>query len=304
MIMINKIQLAFFLFLFYSSLTIAQQKFEGKIVYEITFTDTSQPAAEIEKQKAAFFYIKNSVRFETDENKTAIIYDYEKGDQLTIVNIPVLEYKQAVLSNIARVDDANIEKSEETKSILGYKCNKVNLTSFSGNQETKSVGYADFNYKIIIGLDMSGNAIYSPLFFEQKTKLPDGGAILQKIVSLDEDFFDDKLFSLDYPDGYKFLDDRKNIVNEVSKPYTPDQDWEYYSKLTTVELEAIVATALPSEDFDTATLIKAIIEKRKKGKLYRSKTIKELQEMITAALDKEDFEAAEEMKIEIINRSK
>lgn len=302
--MIYKTQSAFLLFLLCSFLAFAQKKFEGKVTYELVLEDASGNNAESGKQTAVFFYNKNSVRFETDENNTAVIYDYERGDQLTLVDISVLDYKQAVLSNIARIDKSKIDKSDETKNILGRKCNKVIFTYSIAGQETKSTGYADFEYKIIIGLDISGNAIYSPLFFEQETKLPEGGAIIQKIVSLEEDFFDEKLFELDYPEGYNFLDERKSLTNETSKPYTPDNDWQYYSKLTTAELETIVTTALPSEDYDTATLIKAIIEKRKKGKFYRSKTIKELQDMITAALSKEDFETAEEMKTEIINRSK
>lgn len=302
--MVNKIQFAFLLFTLHSFIVIAQKKFEGKVSFKITYNDVSQGDSVAETQKAVFFYKLNHVRFETEDNSTAVIYDYEMGDQLTLVNIPSLEYRQAVLSNISRVDNSKIEKSDEVKSILGHKCNKVVISTFSNSQETKSVGYADFDYKIIIGLDLSGNAIYSPLFFEQETKLPDGTIISQKIIGLQEDFFDENLFSLDYPEGYNFLDERKDLTNESSKSYVPDKDLEYYSKLTTVELEAIVSTALPSEDFDTATMIKGIIEKRQKGKLYRSKTIKELQDLITIALDKEDFEAAEEMKTEIINRSK
>jgi hypothetical protein len=302
--MIYKIQALFFLFLLHSFLAIGQKKFEGKANYEITFADAKQDSSSAEKQKVAFFYKKNQVRFETHDNSSTVIYDYERGDQLTLVNVPSLEYKEAALSNIPRVEKVSLDKSEEFKSILGHKCYKVLLSSFVNNEVTKSVGYADFDYKIIIGLDLSGNAIYSPLFFEQTTNLSSGGVLNQKILSLDEDFFDEKLFSLDYPEGYHFIDERKDLTNEASKSYSADRDWEYYNKLTTTELEAIVSTALPSEDFDTATMIKSIIEKRQKGKLYRSKTIKELQDMITAALIKEDFEAAEEMKTEIINRSK
>jgi hypothetical protein len=302
--LIFKIQLIIFSFLLSSFLAIGQKKFEGKAVFEIIYSDKTQDSLIVENQNAAFFYKKNSVRFETADNATSIVYDYEKGDQLTLVNIPSLEYRQAVRSNIVRIDAFKIEKSEESKIIFGHKCYKVVTSTFVNKQETKATGYADFDYKIIIALDLSGNAIYSPLLFEQETVLPDGGIINQKIISLDEDFFDERLFSLDYPLDYNFLDDRKTFINEGSKSFVPDEDWNYYNKLTTVQLEAIVSTALPSEDFETATMIKDIIKKRQTGKLYRSKTINELQDLITIALNKEDFEAAEEMKTEIINRSK
>lgn len=292
-----------YVFLLNSFAVLSQEKFEGKIYYEITYTDPISKTPS-DAEKAVFFYKKNQARFENEDNSSSIVYDYERGDQLTIVNIPSLGYMQAVLSNIPRVESYKSEKLSETKTILGHKCNKITASTNTNNEVSTATGYADFNYKIVIGLDNQGNAIFSPLFFEQVSKLADGTTVTRKVISLQEDFYDDRIFSLDYPAGFNFLDDRKEKIYEVPKGYEPDEDWEFYSKLITPELEEIVATALKSEDFDTATLINTIIEKRKKGKLYRSKTIQQLQDMITAALNEENYEAAEEMKTEIINRSK
>ena len=293
---------------FSSTIALCQKYFEGKVVTDISYSNTPENMkSSLIPTQSVWYYKKNKSKYESNSNikqgdktisySSTMIFDYVKGDWLMLMDMPIYNTRNATIYNITKFNSQNYttQKLDDFKEILGHKCQKIIVTSLVNNIETKMSGYADMNYKINAGIDENGYSVDSPLFFESETETATTGTILTKIVSLNEGIYDDSFFSVDCPSGYKLSDVRKTFNNGIKE--------DQFEKFSVNELETQLSEALKTEDFDKAVKLKEVIEKRG-GSLfkYKSKTIAELQEMLKKAVAAEDFDTATQIQEEIKKR--
>lgn len=187
-----------------STMVFAQKDFEGEITYDIQYEDLS---AQMEAYKSMLpsksnVFVKGNLSKVVTPNgmggETMIISDAENGETLTLIN--QMGNKIATKSNSKELEkeaEVEVEYLDETKEILGYKCNKALVTNKDGNEievfYTEELNHIKFSTN---AMKVKGFPMQIIIGAEQFT-------MIQTVEKIDENKV--KKFSLDVPSDYKLM---------------------------------------------------------------------------------------------------
>lgn len=155
----NRLNFHFILFLFVVKLTnmelLAQQAFEGKIVYEISYPTTieSDPITHENKPKnkmeTVLFFKGNKMRIETKTEQGLMVTIFDEATETCVSLTNINNQKKAIYRSSEEMEEEYEEhlpsnekmrvlQQAETKQVAGYKC-KQQILTFSKNAEEKIV---------------------------------------------------------------------------------------------------------------------------------------------------------------------
>ena len=177
---------------------------EGKVEYELTYEG-------IDEQYAAYMPKGKTISFKDQKNRTdmqlgmgmnqTIIYDGEKKERFMLQDM--MGKKAAIKMDSKEKKDADpkVEKTAETKTIAGYKCNKVIITDEEGNKTelwvTKDIiaAHDESEYKGVDGFMMEANISLSNQGME--------GTMIMAAKKVSPEKIDSKQFEI--PADYKVM---------------------------------------------------------------------------------------------------
>lgn len=201
----NRLSILTFLLTSFLSLT-AQQSFEGKIVYNITYTEIGQDMEGFES-----FLPKQNILYVQDEKvRTEVPMSF--GDpQITVMDsknesgfmtMDMLGTKIAITYNKDNQDDEEVNSTQsfeyfdDYKIILGYKCQKAVITTTTDGVSTSSTYYYT-NELPNLNKDAEG---LKGMSLEYTTDT-DGTKSTITAISISKEKIDDSYFEI--PEGYE-----------------------------------------------------------------------------------------------------
>jgi len=142
-------KISLILALLMSTLMYAQESFEGKVDYELSYEDMNEQVKAMESMlpKKSMVHVKGEISKTTTPNgmgsETIVYSNKATGESITLMDM--MGNKIALRSNLDDLKDESqpeIEYSEETKEILGYKCKKA-IISTEGSEIEVEVFYTE-----------------------------------------------------------------------------------------------------------------------------------------------------------------
>jgi outer membrane lipoprotein-sorting protein len=212
----------FLLLLACISLNVTAQKFsEGKITMEQTMTsDNEQMNAHLSNMKMSVvtFFKGNKSRTETSsamtgENISIIDGDLQKG--LVLMNNPMMGKTYADLNlevTDKDLENVKVEKLQDTKTVLGYKCQGYKVNTNQNGVEVSITLYATDEIKVArdkkqLGAEIEGYPLHMEITMMQmgaKVKM------ISSATNVEAQNVSDDLFKMEVPEGYTKVEVPKN----------------------------------------------------------------------------------------------
>ncbi|MDT0559625.1 DUF4412 domain-containing protein [Ichthyenterobacterium sp. W332] len=213
-------KLALILFLAIGLTSLAQEKItEGKVTLKQTMSsDNEQVNAQLAMVgdiSTTTYFKGNKSRTEvsspmTGSNITIVDNDLKKG--IVLMDNPMMGkmYNETDL-NVSEEDLSKIkvEKTTETKEILGYKCTAYKVTMTEQGMEMNMMMYTTEELDIIsdqaakFGDGFKGFPLYMEINMTQQGMAM---TITTEATAIDKESVSDEMFSLAVPEGYKKMD--------------------------------------------------------------------------------------------------
>lgn len=213
-------KLSLILFLAFGLTTLAQEKItEGKITLKQTMSsDNEQVAAQLAMVgdiTTTTYFKGNKSRTEvsspmTGNNTTIVDNETKKG--IMLMDNPMMGkiYNELDL-NVSQedMDKVKVEKTGETKEILGYKCNgyKVSMTEQGANMNMMIFAAEDLEIAsdqvAKFGKEFKGFPLYMEINMSQQGM---DMTITTEATAIDKEAVSDDKFSMEVPEGYKKMD--------------------------------------------------------------------------------------------------
>ena len=198
---------------------------QGHIHYSVSMESDSEQMkmalAMMGESSMDIYFNNNKNRTEIDMggmSKNTIVSNGETGKKLFLIEIPMMNSKKAVVDG--KDEDEEIVKTEvkhfdETKTILGYVCKKVVVTSDDGKNFTESTMFVteEINPKNIKNRyfpnEVNGMALWIKV--NSETEMGSVTTTLEA-TEISKDIPSDDLFKTDIPEGYE-----KTTLEELKK---------------------------------------------------------------------------------------